>query len=682
MPSRPALFVGSSLEGISLARAVQEGLEQDAEATVWDQNVFEPSGVGLQSLVRQLGTSDFAAFVFTPDDELKMRGSEYATARDNVIFEIGLAIGELGQRRTFILVPRDRPELRIPSDLLGITYIPYDLDREDENIVAAVAPACNKMRRQIEALGTRSTQERPLSPLTQHQAIIQGVARISGAIGRAVGPKGALVNVEIAPGHRRPTRKGVLIARWTRSSDPYEEQVIELLRRAAISVESDFGDGTKIALLLACRLVQVGREAIDAGHSTTEVVAGMKAAVKIADNELVRLTHHDTSRLRDIARTASGSEAVADAVMSALTRAGNEGVVTVEESPTSGVHVEVTEGMMFDRGYMSAEFITDPSTRSVQLKNPRVLLYTGRIQSFREILPILEYLASQKESLLVIADEFGEEVLSTLILNKQKANLLSVAVRAPGFAERRVELLRDIAILTGAQLIDPLFGMTLQRATSENLGRAKAVKVEAQSTTIMEGAGSENALAERIASIQAEIAVTPSDYDREKLLERIANLRGRIVTIRVGGDATTPPDELREQVGAALHAATAASTDGFVVGGGVAFIHAKKAIQAERERDAARLYGMRAVAQALEQPARRLSESAGQDQATVLAMVERGEPNSVGLNVETGRGEDLMVSGVLDASKTIRGALAAALTQARMILMTEGWQTGGADTQA
>ncbi len=669
---KPRCFVGSSAEGLDIARAVQEELEHDAEVTVWSQDVFRLSEITVDSLLRALDTTDFAILVLSPDDVLRIRGEEHRAARDNVVFELGLSIGRLGRQRSFILAPRNT-DLHIPTDLVGITPATFDPHRSDRNLVAAVGPACAKVRRAIALLGSVKAVREPL--IEDHRAVVlHGVSQVHALLRRCFGPAGTRVSVE-TNGHPVITRSGRIVCETASIRDPFAREGALAMVRVANQMARQAGDGSKAAVLIAARLIEMGAAAIDAGFERSDVVAGMAEAVDAAQRSISAEAKPLAGRqIEHVATAAAMDPELGAAVAAATERGGPDGIIRVETTGSAErVRITATEGMTFDRGFEHEEFVTDRTTGVALLEDCSVLVFRGRISGLQEILPLLERAAQAHRSLLVVADRIERDALATLVLNHQKGVLRCAAVRAPGYEEWRIALLGDIAVYTGATVVDPDLGMSLRHTSEGALGRARQVRVTKDTTTIIAGAGSEEETVARRAQIRTQIKSAESDYEREKARERLAALCGGVVTILLGGAAEAELDEDRRRLIAGLNATHAAIRSGWVPGGGVAFVRARADIRSALEPVAGRKLGKEAVERALEEPTRTLCSSVGHDESQTLATVERGVPLHVGLNVVTRRLEDLVAAGVLDPAGTLVDAIGVALTSARSVLETDSW---------
>ncbi len=511
----------------------------------------------------------------------------------------------------------------------------------------------------------------------------RGIDIVAAAVGTTLGPKGRNVALDKKWGAPSITHDGVTVAKEIELPDPYENMGAQLLKEAATKTNDVAGDGTTTATVLAHMMVTEGMKNVAAGANPMLLKKGIEMAVKAVVEEIKRMAKPVQSK-DDIAHVASISSAdpeIGNLIAEVMDKVGKDGVITVEESKTGlPFETEYVEGMQFDRGYISPYFVTNPETMEAVLENPYILIHDKKISAAADIIPVLERVLQEGEtrSLLVIAEDVDGEALATLVLNKLRGIFNAVAVKAPGFGERRKAMLQDIAILTGGQVISEELGRKLENVRIADLGRADKVVVTKDDTTIIGGRGDPKAIKGRIEQIKAEMEKTTSDYDREKLQERLAKLAGGVAIIRVGAATEVELKEKKHRVEDALSATRAAVEEGIVPGGGVALLNAAKALDNLKAEGDVQT-GINIVRRALEEPLRRIAENAGEDGAVVVEMVrrlqkERNNPN-IGYNVLTGEYVDMVEAGIIDPAKVTRTALENAASVAAMILTTEALVT-------
>ncbi|WP_448590510.1 chaperonin GroEL [Thermoflexus hugenholtzii] len=511
----------------------------------------------------------------------------------------------------------------------------------------------------------------------------RGIDILANAVGTTLGPKGRNVALDKKWGAPTITHDGVTVAKEIELPDPYENMGVQLLKEAATKTNDVAGDGTTTATVLAHVMVTEGMKNVAAGANPMLLKKGIEMAVKAVVEEIKRMAKPVQSK-DDIAHVAAISSAdpeIGNLIAEVMDKVGKDGVITVEESKTGlPFETEYVEGMQFDRGYISPYFVTNPETMEAVLENPYILIHDKKISAAADIIPVLERLLQEGEtrSLLVIAEDVDGEALATLVLNKLRGIINAVAVKAPGFGERRKAMLQDIAILTGGQVISEELGRKLENVRISDLGRADKVVVTKDDTTIIGGRGDPKAIKGRIEQIKAEMEKTTSDYDREKLQERLAKLAGGVAIIRVGAATEVELKEKKHRVEDALSATRAAVEEGIVPGGGVALLNAAKALD-NLKADGDVQTGIHIVRRALEEPLRRIAENAGEDGAVVAEMVrrlqkEKNNPN-IGYNVLTGEYVDMVEAGIIDPAKVTRTALENAASVAAMILTTEALVT-------
>jgi chaperonin GroEL len=511
----------------------------------------------------------------------------------------------------------------------------------------------------------------------------RGIDILANAVGTTLGPKGRNVALDKKWGAPTITHDGVTVAKEIELPDPYENMGVQLLKEVATKTNDVAGDGTTTATVLAHVMVTEGMKNVAAGANPMLLKKGIEMAVKAVVEEIKRMAKPVQSK-DDIAHVAAISSAdpeIGNLIAEVMDKVGKDGVITVEESKTGlPFETEYVEGMQFDRGYISPYFVTNPETMEAVLENPYILIHDKKISAAADIIPVLERLLQEGEtrSLLVIAEDVDGEALATLVLNKLRGIINAVAVKAPGFGERRKAMLQDIAILTGGQVISEELGRKLENVRISDLGRADKVVVTKDDTTIIGGRGDPKAIKGRIEQIKAEMEKTTSDYDREKLQERLAKLAGGVAIIRVGAATEVELKEKKHRVEDALSATRAAVEEGIVPGGGVALLNAAKALD-NLKADGDVQTGINIVRRALEEPLRRIAENAGEDGAVVVEMVrrlqkEKNNPN-IGYNVLTGEYVDMVEAGIIDPAKVTRTALENAASVAAMILTTEALVT-------
>jgi chaperonin GroEL len=503
------------------------------------------------------------------------------------------------------------------------------------------------------------------------RALERGVNTLADAVKVTLGPKGRYVVLDKKFGSPTITNDGVTIAREIEVEDVFENQGCQLVREVATKTNDIAGDGTTTATLLAQAIVREGLKNVAAGANPMAVKRGIEKAVDVAVAEIKAMAK-EISGKEDIARVAtisSDDREIGDVIADAIEKVGKDGVVNVEESNTFGMDLEFTEGMQFDKGYISPYFVTDPERMEAVLEDPFILMANRKVGSVQDLLPVLEKVIQAGKALLIIAEDVEGEALATLIVNKLRGTFTGIAVKAPGFGDRRKRMLEDIAILTGGEVISDELGLKLENTTVAQLGRARKVVVDKDNTTIVDGAGDLDKIKARINQIKAEIDNTDSDFDREKLQERLAKLAGGVAVVKVGAATETEIKEKKHRVEDALSATRAALEEGIVPGGGVAqalLVAPLMAIQAEGDE----LTGVRIVARALEEPLRQLANNAGLEGSVVVNEVKT-RVKGVGLNIATGEYEDMVKAGIIDPAMVTRSALQNAASIAKNILTTE-----------
>ena len=504
------------------------------------------------------------------------------------------------------------------------------------------------------------------------RSLERGMNVLADAVKVTLGPKGRNVVLEKKWGAPTITNDGVSIAKDIELEDPYEKIGAELVKEVAKKTDDVAGDGTTTATVLAQALVREGLRNVAAGANPIALKRGIEAAVASVSAELLAMAK-DVDSKEEIAATASisaGDAQVGEIIAEAMDKVGKEGVITVEESNTFGLELELTEGMRFDKGYISPYFVTDPERMETVLEDPYVLIVNQKISAVKDVLPILEKVMQSGKPLLILAEDVEGEALATLVVNKIRGTFRSVAVKAPGFGDRRKAMLQDIAILTGGEVISEEIGLKLDNTDLNQLGRARKVVVTKDETTIVEGAGDPEQIAGRVNQIKAEIENSDSDYDREKLQERLAKLAGGVAVIKVGAATEVELKERKHRIEDAVRNAKAAVEEGIVAGGGVALLQASEKGFASLDLSGEEAVGANIVKVALEAPLKQIATNAGFEGGVVAEKVRNLEPG-FGLNAATGEYEDLIKAGVVDPAKVTRSALANAASIAALFLTTE-----------
>ncbi|HEX9574025.1 MAG TPA: chaperonin GroEL [Myxococcales bacterium] len=508
-----------------------------------------------------------------------------------------------------------------------------------------------------------------------HQAardqILRGIQILSDAVAVTLGPKGRNVVLEKSFGAPTVTKDGVTVAKEIDLADHFQNMGAQMVREVATKTSEVAGDGTTTATVLAAAIYGEGQRLVAAGHNPMALKRGIDQAVEKVVGELKKLSTK-TQGKTEIAQvgtiSANGDETIGNIIAEAMEKVGKEGVITVEEAKGLETTLKVVEGMQFDRGYVSPYFVTDPARMVAELEDPYILITEKKISAMADLIPLLEQVVRTGKPILIIAEEVEGEALATLVVNKLRGTLKVAAVKAPGFGDRRKEMLQDIAVLTGGKVIADELGRKLEQATLADLGRAKRVTIDKDTTTIVDGAGKKSDIQARIKQIRAQIEETTSDYDREKLQERLAKLAGGVAVIQVGAATETEMKEKKARVEDALHATRAAVEEGIVPGGGVAFVRAQKALEKLGEGD--EKVGVQIVRRAIEEPLRRIVQNAGLEPSIVLQKVQEGK-GGFGYNARADKYEDLVQAGVIDPTKVTRTALQNAASVAGLLLTTE-----------
>ena len=501
---------------------------------------------------------------------------------------------------------------------------------------------------------------------------MKGVDILANAVKVTLGPKGRNVVLEKSWGSPTITKDGVTVAKEIELEDKFENMGAQMVKEVASKTSDVAGDGTTTATILAQSIYREGSKLVAAGHNPMGLKRGIEKAVNAAVEELGKLSK-TTKDQKEIAQvgtiSANNDETIGSIIAEAMNKVGKEGVITVEEAKAMETSLEVVEGMQFDRGYLSPYFVTDPERMEVDLEEPYLLIHEKKISVMKDLLPLLEQIAKMGKPLMIIAEDVEGEALATLVVNKLRGTLKVCAAKAPGFGDRRKAMLEDIAILTGGQVISEDLGIKLENVTVNDLGSAKTVKVDKDNTTIVDGAGTREAIEGRVKQIRAQVEETTSDYDREKLQERLAKLIGGVAVINVGAATETEMKERKARVEDALNATRAAVEEGIVAGGGVALLRCIPALE-KLKLDAEEQFGVNIVKRALEEPVRQIANNAGWEGSVVVARV-KSEKGAFGFNAETEKYEDLTKAGVIDPTKVVRFALQNASSVASLLLTTE-----------
>lgn len=504
-------------------------------------------------------------------------------------------------------------------------------------------------------------------------SLLKGVDKLADTVKTTLGPKGRNVVLEKSYGAPDITNDGVTIAKSIELENHFENMGAKLVSEAAQKTNDIAGDGTTTATVLTQAIVREGMKNVTAGANPVGIRRGIEIATKAAVDELHKISHKVSTKdeIAQVASVSSASAEVGNLIADAMEKVGHDGVITIEESKGIDTELSVVEGMQFDRGYLSQYMVTDNDKMEADLDNPYILITDKKISNIQDILPLLQEIVQQGKSLLIIADDVDGEALPTLVLNKIRGTFNVVAVKAPGFGDRRKAMLEDIAILTGGTVISSDLGLELKDTKIDQLGKAGKVTVTKDSTTIVEGAGSKEAIAERVDQIKKQIADTTSDFDREKLQERLAKLAGGVAVIKVGAATETELKERKYRIEDALNATRAAVEEGYVAGGGTALVDVMKSIQDTVKGDSEDAEtGVKIVMKALGAPVRQIAENAGKDGAVILDHLEHEDPE-VGYNAATNKWENMVKAGIIDPTKVTRSALQNAASIAALLLTTE-----------
>jgi len=503
-------------------------------------------------------------------------------------------------------------------------------------------------------------------------AILKGVEKLSKAVKVTLGPKGRNVILDKKFGSPTITKDGVTVAKEIELEDPYENMGAQMVREVASKTSDVAGDGTTTATVLAEAIYKEGLRSVTAGGNAMAIKRGIDKAVEkiVASIKSLSVQTRDHDRISQVAAiSANGDHVIGDLIADAMDKVGKDGVITVEEAKGIETVLDVVEGMQFDKGYLSPYFITDAEKMECSLEDPYILIYEKKISTMKDMLPILEKVAQQGKPICIIAEDVEGEALATLVVNKLRGTLQCVAVKAPGFGDRRKAMLEDIAVLTNGKMISEDLGIKLENLTIGDLGKAKTIKIDKENTTIIEGAGKKDAIKGRIAQMKNQIEESTSDYDKEKLQERLAKLAGGVAVIKVGAATETEMKERKARVEDALHATRAAVEEGIVCGGGVVYIRSISSLDELKLKGDEKI-GMEIVRKALEEPSRQIAANTGLEGSVVVEKIKRGKGN-FGLNAETSEFEDLMKAGIIDPAKVSRTALQNASSIAGLLLTTE-----------
>ncbi len=506
------------------------------------------------------------------------------------------------------------------------------------------------------------------------EKMLRGVNVLANAVKVTLGPKGRNVVIQKSFGAPRSTKDGVSVAKEIELEDPFENMGAQMIREVASKTNDKAGDGTTTATVLAQSIVQEGLKSVAAGMNPMDLKRGIDKAVAAVIAE-IKSTSKKVSANSEIAQvgtiSANGDTEVGEMIAKAMEKVGNEGVITVEEAKTAETELDVVEGMQFDRGYLSPYFITNADKMEVQLEEPLILLFEKKLSSLQAMLPILEAVVQSGRPLVIIAEDIEGEALATLVVNKLRGGLRVAAVKAPGFGDRRKAMLEDIAVLTGGQVISEDLGIKLENVTIDMLGKAKKVTITKDDTTIVDGTGEKDAIEARISQIKRQIEDTTSDYDKEKLQERLAKLAGGVAVIRVGGSTEVEVKEKKDRVDDALNATRAAVEEGIVPGGGIALLKATRALEGLTGDNADQTAGIAIIRRAIQAPIRQIVENAGVEGSIVVGKVLENSSPTFGFNAQTEEYVDMIQAGVIDPAKVVRTALQDAASVAGILITTE-----------
>jgi chaperonin GroEL len=504
--------------------------------------------------------------------------------------------------------------------------------------------------------------------------MLRGIDTLAHAVRVTLGPKGRNVVLDKSFGAPRITKDGVTVAKEIELEDKFENMGAQMVREVASKTSDSAGDGTTTATVLAHAIVREGAKAVAAGMNPMDLKRGVDLAVEAVVADLQKNSKKVTSN-EEIAQvgtiSANGDAEIGRFLADAMKKVGNEGVITVEEAKSLETELEVVEGMQFDRGYISPYFVTNAEKMRVEMEDPYILIYEKKLSGLQELLPLLEAVVQSSKPLVIIAEEVEGEALATLVVNKLRGGLKVAAVKAPGFGDRRKAMLQDIAILTGGQAISEDLGIKLENVTLNMLGRAKKLTIEKENTTIVSGAGKKADIEGRINQIKAQIEETTSDYDREKLQERLAKLAGGVAVIRVGGASEIEVKERKDRVDDAMHATRAAVEEGILPGGGIALLRASEVLKRVRTQNDEQKTGVEIVRKAISTPARQIALNAGEDGSVVVGKILEKDQYNYGFDAQTGEYVNMMSKGIIDPTKVVRAALQGAASVAGLLITTE-----------
>ncbi len=504
--------------------------------------------------------------------------------------------------------------------------------------------------------------------------LLAGVNLLADTVKVTLGPKGRNVVIQKSFGAPKITKDGVTVAKEIELSDNFENMGAQMLREVASKTGDGAGDGTTTATVLAQAIVNEGAKAVAAGMNPMDLKRGIESAVEAVVEDLQKRTKkiHSTSEIAQVGTiSANGEKAIGEMIAKAMEKVGHESPITVEENKSLETELDVVEGMQFDRGYLSPYFITNAEKMVCELENPYILLHEKKLSGLQPLLPVLETVVQSGRPLLIIAEEVEGEALATLVVNKLRGGLKVAAVKAPGFGDRRKAILEDLAILTGGQVISEDLGIKLENVTMDMLGSAKKVRIDKDNTVVIDGAGKKKDIEARTSQIRAQIEETTSDYDREKLQERLAKLSGGVAVIRVGGATEVEVKERKDRVDDAIHATRAAVEEGIVAGGGVALLYATKAIEKLRASNDDQRRGIDIVRRALQAPIRQIAQNAGVDGSVVVGRLLEQNDTNHGYDAQKNDYCDMVKSGIIDPTKVVRSALQNAASVAGLLIMTE-----------
>jgi chaperonin GroEL len=507
------------------------------------------------------------------------------------------------------------------------------------------------------------------------ERMLRGIDILANAVRVTLGPKGRNVVLDKSYGAPRITKDGVTVAKEIELSDKFENMGAQMVREVASKTSAEVGDGTTTATILAHAMVREGVKAVAAGMNPMDLKRGLDMAVDAVVKDMQKRsktvsTNDEIAQVGTI--SANGDTEIGRILAEAMKKVGNEGVITVEEAKSLGTELDVVEGMQFDRGYISPYFVTNAEKMVAELEDAHILLHEKKLSGLQSLLPILEAVVQSSRPLLIVAEDIEGEALATLVVNKLRGGLKVAAVKAPGFGDRRKAMLEDIATLTGGQVISEDLGIKLENVTLDMLGRAKRVLIEKENTTIIDGAGKKEDIVARTDQIRAQIEETTSDYDREKLQERLAKLAGGVAVIRVGGSTEVEVKERKDRVDDAMHATKAAVEEGVVAGGGVALLFASKVLAALTPANNDQKVGIDIVRKAMQSPVRQIAENSGVEGSVVVGrLTDKNDPN-FGLDAQSGEYKDMVAAGIIDPTKVVRVALQDAASVAGLLITTEG----------